>query len=225
MHRLESEEAGSDDQFRRNSSKRTKWKRQTAVGLELLAEAGNYVAFQRMYGTSHPPPPPPPHHHHHPSPPAPGPYGGWPYHAPSSSAASPVDLYYRQVAAVAAVTLQKPLPYRLYPPPPPPPTAAPGGTGGALAASSGLSALAAASSAASSAPLSALSGYYLQHLGRSMPPPPPGAAPGGRESPPSPPPIVDGRRGSESPPPCHRPAAVSPQGPAPGAGGATPGRA
>lgn len=29
---------------------RTKWKRQTAVGLELLAEAGNYAAFQRLYG-------------------------------------------------------------------------------------------------------------------------------------------------------------------------------
>ena len=27
---------------------RTKWKRQTAVGLELLAEAGNYAAVQRM---------------------------------------------------------------------------------------------------------------------------------------------------------------------------------
>ena len=29
-------------------SSRTKWKRQTAVGLELLAEAGNYAAVQRM---------------------------------------------------------------------------------------------------------------------------------------------------------------------------------
>lgn len=28
---------------------RTKWKRQTAVGLELLAEAGNYSALQRMF--------------------------------------------------------------------------------------------------------------------------------------------------------------------------------
>jgi len=27
---------------------RTKWKRQTSVGLELLAEAGNYNAFQRL---------------------------------------------------------------------------------------------------------------------------------------------------------------------------------
>lgn len=31
-------------------SRRTKWKRQTAVGLELLTEAGNYAALQRLYG-------------------------------------------------------------------------------------------------------------------------------------------------------------------------------
>ncbi|KAI8779223.1 barH 2 homeobox protein, partial [Biomphalaria glabrata] len=30
----------------------TKWKRQTAVGLELLAEAGNYAAVQRMLQTN-----------------------------------------------------------------------------------------------------------------------------------------------------------------------------
>lgn len=28
---------------------RTKWKRQTAVGLELLAEAGNLTAFNRLF--------------------------------------------------------------------------------------------------------------------------------------------------------------------------------
>ncbi|XP_068216333.1 barH-like 1 homeobox protein [Palaemon carinicauda] len=85
-------------------NRRTKWKRQTAVGLELLAEAGNYAAVQRLYST---------------------PYG-WPYppQAPSAAAAaaaaaalSPsaasMDLYYRQAAAAAA--LQKPLAYRLYP--------------------------------------------------------------------------------------------------------------
>ncbi|KAF7489652.1 BarH-like 1 homeobox protein [Sarcoptes scabiei] len=33
-------------------NRRTKWKRQTAVGLELLAEAGNYAAVQRMLQTS-----------------------------------------------------------------------------------------------------------------------------------------------------------------------------
>jgi hypothetical protein len=32
--------------------KRTKWKRQTAVGLELLAEAGNYATLQRLYAGS-----------------------------------------------------------------------------------------------------------------------------------------------------------------------------
>ncbi|KAK8739115.1 hypothetical protein OTU49_003487 [Cherax quadricarinatus] len=85
-------------------NRRTKWKRQTAVGLELLAEAGNYAAVQRIYSS---------------------PYG-WPYPPQPSSAAaaaaaaaalSPaasVDLYYRQAAAAAA--LQKPLAYRLYPP-------------------------------------------------------------------------------------------------------------
>lgn len=31
---------------------RTKWKRQTAVGLELLAEAGNFAAVQRMLQTN-----------------------------------------------------------------------------------------------------------------------------------------------------------------------------
>lgn len=80
---------------------RTKWKRQTAVGLELLAEAGNYAAFQRLYGG-------PPY------------MGGWPYPgaAQTHPAATPsiTDLYYRQAAAAAA--LQKPLPYRLYPPVP-----------------------------------------------------------------------------------------------------------
>lgn len=73
---------------------RTKWKRQTAVGLELLAEAGNYAAFQRLYG---------------------GPPYCWPYPGAAPSAA---DLYYRQAAvaaATAATTLQKPLAYRLYP--------------------------------------------------------------------------------------------------------------
>lgn len=78
---------------------RTKWKRQTAVGLELLAEAGNYAAFQRLYG-------------------GPAYMTGWPYPTQGHPGASPsiTDLYYRQAAAAAA--LQKPLPYRLYPPVP-----------------------------------------------------------------------------------------------------------
>ncbi|XP_032581794.1 homeobox protein B-H1 isoform X3 [Drosophila sechellia] len=79
-------------------NRRTKWKRQTAVGLELLAEAGNFAAFQRLYGGS--------------------PYlGAWPYAAAAGAAhgATPhtnIDIYYRQAAAAAA--MQKPLPYNLY---------------------------------------------------------------------------------------------------------------
>ncbi|KAH9645874.1 hypothetical protein HF086_010073, partial [Spodoptera exigua] len=81
-------------------NRRTKWKRQTAVGLELLAEAGNYAAFQRLYG---------------------GYWPGVPAY-PAQPAPAAADLYYRQAAATAAAaasasanTLQKPLPYRLYP--------------------------------------------------------------------------------------------------------------
>uniref|UniRef100_A0A1A9W362 Homeobox domain-containing protein n=1 Tax=Glossina brevipalpis TaxID=37001 RepID=A0A1A9W362_9MUSC len=75
----------------------TKWKRQTAVGLELLAEAGNFAAFQRLYGGS--------------------PYlGAWPYPGAQTPHGGPppssIDLYYRQAAAAAA--MQKPLPYSLY---------------------------------------------------------------------------------------------------------------
>ncbi|XP_039288780.1 homeobox protein B-H1 [Nilaparvata lugens] len=96
-------------------NRRTKWKRQTAVGLELLAEAGNYAAFQRLYGVG-------------------SPYGCWPYPGASTAPAA-ADIYYRQAAAAAAAavnTLQKPLAYRLYPGvagpshlPPPPASAAP----------------------------------------------------------------------------------------------------
>ncbi|KAF6211926.1 hypothetical protein GE061_012443 [Apolygus lucorum] len=75
-------------------NRRTKWKRQTAVGLEILAESNNLMAFQRLYGGP--------------------PYGVWPY---PGGGAPPADLYYRQAAAAAAAaaTLQKPLAYRLYP--------------------------------------------------------------------------------------------------------------
>ncbi|XP_023216536.1 barH-like 1 homeobox protein [Centruroides vittatus] len=77
-------------------NRRTKWKRQTAVGLELLAEAGNFAAVQRMFQTS--------------------PY--WLSQcatgltAPTSySNLSGYDTYYRQAAAA----MQKPMPYRVYP--------------------------------------------------------------------------------------------------------------
>ncbi|XP_067634611.1 homeobox protein B-H2-like [Eurosta solidaginis] len=74
-------------------NRRTKWKRQTAVGLELLAEAGNYAAFQRLYGSQ-------------PFLPA------WPY-AAHGTPINGIDLYYRQAAAAAV--LQKPVSYRMYP--------------------------------------------------------------------------------------------------------------
>ncbi|GFO16780.1 Barh homeobox protein [Plakobranchus ocellatus] len=50
-------EKGEKDEEERAFSKvivnqTTKWKRQTAVGLELLAEAGNYAAVQRMLQTN-----------------------------------------------------------------------------------------------------------------------------------------------------------------------------
>ncbi|GIY90351.1 barH-like 1 homeobox protein [Caerostris darwini] len=72
--------------------RRTKWKRQTAVGLELLAEAGNYAAVQRMLTTS-------------------------PYFMQHYASALPMGSlstmdYYRQGAAVS---LQKPMAFRMYP--------------------------------------------------------------------------------------------------------------
>ena len=87
---------------------RTKWKRQTAVGIELLQEASNVAALQQMYrtmGISWPPGPMSPH-------PLPA--------SLPSSATSPVvspfsslDLYYRQAAA--AHSLQRPFPYKMMP--------------------------------------------------------------------------------------------------------------
>lgn len=118
---------------------RTKWKRQTAVGLELLAEAGNYAAFQRLYGAP--------------------PYGCWypPQAGAPGAAPSAADMYYRQAAAAAAVTLQKPLPYRLYPP------AMGLGLPGPSAHLSGL--------AATGSSLSSLSSYYNNHAtSESIPP-------------------------------------------------------
>ncbi|XP_073993683.1 homeobox protein B-H1-like [Rhodnius prolixus] len=99
-------------------NRRTKWKRQTAVGLELLAESNNLMAFQRLYGGP--------------------PYGVWPY---PGGGAPPADLYYRQAAAAAAAaaTLQKPLAYRLYPGMAGPSSGLP--PGAALPASASLSTL------------------------------------------------------------------------------------
>ncbi|KAI4457459.1 homeobox protein barh-like [Holotrichia oblita] len=114
-------------------NRRTKWKRQTAVGLELLAEAGNYAAFQRLYGAP--------------------PYGCWyPPQSGPSAAPSAADIYYRQAAAAAAVTLQKPLPYRLYPPGMGLGIPGPSAHLGNLAASSSLSSLSTYYSSQSSEP-------------------------------------------------------------------------
>ncbi|XP_043207600.1 homeobox protein B-H1-like [Amphibalanus amphitrite] len=79
-------------------NRRTKWKRQTAVGMELLAEAGNVAALQRIYGGSGVP---------WPYPAVPGlPAHGVPAVPPLTTAA-----YYSQLAAI-----QKPLAYRVFPP-------------------------------------------------------------------------------------------------------------
>uniref|UniRef100_A0AAR5PXR2 Homeobox domain-containing protein n=1 Tax=Dendroctonus ponderosae TaxID=77166 RepID=A0AAR5PXR2_DENPD len=65
-------------------NRRTKWKRQTAVGLELLAEAGNYAAFQRLYGGP--------------------PYGCWypPQNAAPQAAPTAADLYYRSLTNLSS---------------------------------------------------------------------------------------------------------------------------
>ena len=76
-------------------NRRTKWKRTTSVGLELLAESGNYAALSALYkgggGL--------PLHggHHYMSSPS-------PYSSPllAGSSISPLELYYRQAAAASA---------------------------------------------------------------------------------------------------------------------------
>ncbi|CAL7947800.1 unnamed protein product [Xylocopa violacea] len=83
-------------------NRRTKWKRQTIVGFEIMAENNFAVAaFQQLYGNGAAAVP---------THSVTGRY--WPY--PSAHALPTNGLYYQQAAA--AVTLQKPLPYRLYPP-------------------------------------------------------------------------------------------------------------
>ncbi|XP_076627042.1 uncharacterized protein LOC143344662 [Colletes latitarsis] len=86
-------------------NRRTKWKRQTVVNLEIMAENNFAVAaFQQLYGSSAAAAAAVPAHA------AAGRY--WPY--PSAHVLPTNGLFYQQ--ASAAVTLQKPLPYRLYPP-------------------------------------------------------------------------------------------------------------
>ena len=103
-------------------NRRTKWKRTTSVGLELLAETGNYSALQNLYrsgqassflpaaalamaaGAGY---------SHHPAPP--GPPGG----SPGVGALSPLEMYYRQAAAAAAMHKTSPAPTSSPFPPPP----------------------------------------------------------------------------------------------------------
>ena len=92
---------------------RTKWKRQAIVSYEMIAEAGNLAAFQHLYSAASIPSHP--YQLENYKPPlwiyntnvAPTPMAGLTRHAAQN------DLLYRQAAAV---TLQKPMPYRLYPP-------------------------------------------------------------------------------------------------------------
>ncbi|XP_034950722.1 homeobox protein ceh-31-like [Chelonus insularis] len=102
-------------------NRRTKWKRQTIVSFEILAEAGNYVALHSMYGNR------------------PGVPTQPPYWYPGTPVAPPNELFYRPPAAAAAITLQKPMPHRFYPPTMQMLTAGPSATLGSLAASSSLS--------------------------------------------------------------------------------------
>ena len=99
-------------------NRRTKWKRTTSVGLELLAETGNFQALHSLYtraAASGQGPPP--------FLPAAiaaamatgGGYGG------ASSVGSPLELYYRQAAAAAAMSQQPPPHARPFAAPPLPP--------------------------------------------------------------------------------------------------------
>merc|ERR1711971_489315 len=68
-------------------NRRTKWKRTTSVGLELLAETGNYSALQSLYRN-----------------PMGNPMGGYPSLSPllAGASVSPLEMYYRQAAAASA---------------------------------------------------------------------------------------------------------------------------
>uniref|UniRef100_A0A1I8G2A1 Homeobox domain-containing protein n=2 Tax=Macrostomum lignano TaxID=282301 RepID=A0A1I8G2A1_9PLAT len=76
-------------------NRRTKWKRQTAVGLELLAEAGNFAAVQRILQTN--------------------PY--WAFHPGAHQVIANMDMICRASAA-AAVASAAPPPLGALPPPP-----------------------------------------------------------------------------------------------------------
>ncbi|XP_060079120.1 barH-like 1 homeobox protein [Ylistrum balloti] len=74
-------------------NRRTKWKRQTSVGLELLAEAGNYNAFQRLMHSSN----------------------YWsPYHQQAARMISTLDSYYYRSGSSTALSSQRPMMPRMY---------------------------------------------------------------------------------------------------------------
>ena len=72
--------------------KRTKWKRQATVGIELLTEAGNIAAMQSLCARL-------PWMHHHPPPPALTP----PASSSIASLGTNMDFYYRHAAALATL--------------------------------------------------------------------------------------------------------------------------
>ena len=73
--------------------KRTKWKRQATVGIELLTEAGNIAAMQSLCARL-------PWMHHHPPPPALTPPTSSSF---ASSLGTNMDFYYRHAAALATL--------------------------------------------------------------------------------------------------------------------------
>ena len=70
-------------------NRRTKWKRTTSVGLELLAETGNYSALQALYRSPY-------------GGAAPGAPAGYPSPLLAGAGISPLEMYYRQAAAASA---------------------------------------------------------------------------------------------------------------------------
>ena len=117
-------------------NRRTKWKRTTSVGLELLAESGNFQALHSLYsraaaaGGAGPPGGP----SFFPAALAAAMASNSSYAAAAAAAAansSPLELYYRQAATAAALSGQQP------PPPPPRPFGAPLPSSGPPAVSMG----------------------------------------------------------------------------------------
>ena len=175
-------------------NRRTKWKRTTSVGLELLAESGNFQALHSLYSRAA-------------AAGTPSPAGGpsfFPaalaaamasnssYAAAAAAAAassSPLELYYRQAATAAALSGQQP------PPPPRPfgaplPSAAgPGGPGALSSMPHSFLASSALMPAASTTPSSA-----------SPPPPLPTTTSSSNEASATTPPPVAARPRSRSPP-------------------------